>query len=43
MRDIYDHAVPIPSDKASEDAMRFLDDVADIVEQAVVANGGLMV
>jgi len=43
MRDIYDHAVPIPSDKASKDAMRFLDEVAEIVEQAVVSNGGLLV
>jgi hypothetical protein len=43
MRDIYEHAVPIPSDAASEDAMRFLDDVAALVEKAVAANGGLLV
>lgn len=43
MRDIYELAVPIPSDKASQAAMQFLDEVADIVEQAVIANGGLLV
>lgn len=43
MRFIYEHAVPIPSDTASEDAMRFLDEVAELVEKVVAANGGLMV
>ena len=43
MRNIYDQAVPIPSDKASKDAMAFLDQVAQIVEEAVTSNGGLIV
>jgi hypothetical protein len=43
MRSIYEHAVPIPSDTASEDAMRFLDDVAELVEKVIDENGGLMV
>jgi hypothetical protein len=43
MRDIYDHAVPIPSDKASKDAMEFLDQVAQLVDEAVTSNGGLLV
>jgi len=43
MREIYDHAVPIPSDKASKDAMEFLDQVAQLVEEAVTSNGGLLV
>jgi hypothetical protein len=43
MRDIYDHAVPIPSDKTSKDAIEFLDQIAQLVEEAVTSNGGLLV
>jgi len=43
MREIYDLAVPIPTDRVREEAMVFLDEVADLVARAVSKSLGRMV